>query len=470
MSKCGLVWFRNDLRTSDNPALSAALETCDHVQAIYIIETDANLRPIGGAALAWLKESLQLLGKDLAQLGVELEVLIGESAQTFAQYTQEHSLKAVFWNRRYGPAERDHDTAIKKDLSGRGIEVTSFNACLLMEPWAIKTKSGTPFSVFTPFWKNMRDQNIPFPLDVPEGHKARKAKNLGLEPHPDWAVPMLENWTIGETAAQDRLNGFLEQDLADYQSRRDVPAHAGTSVLSPHLRFGEIGPRQIWHAVQHLVEADHTLGAAGQKFLSELAWRDFAYHLLYHRDDIAKKPMQERFADVEWRSAPKSLEAWRKGQTGIPIVDAGMRQLWATGWMHNRVRMLTASLLSKNLLIDWREGESWFWDTLVDADPGNNPASWQWVAGCGADAAPYFRIFNPVTQGQKFDPDGTYVRRWVPELEKLDSKYIHSPWEASDDLLERAKVKLGGNYPKPILDLKASRERALEALATRTTA
>jgi len=470
MSHSGLVWFRDDLRTSDNPALWAALEKCDDVRAIYIIEADANLRPMGGAALAWLKESLKLLSKDLARLGVALDVFNGESAEAVAAYTQEHSVEAVFWNRRYGPAERDHDAAIKKSLSGLGVAVSSFNASLLMEPWEIKTKSGTSFSVFTPFWKNLRGQNIAFPINPRKGHGRIKAEDIELEPHPDWADKLLGNWKIGETAAHDKLAGFLEQGLRTYQKKRDLPSEDGTSGLSPHLRFGEIGPRQIWHAVQHLIEAKHSLADEGHKFLSELAWRDFSYHLLYYRDDIAAKPMQARFSEIEWRNAPKSLEAWQKGQTGIPIIDAGMRQLWATGWMHNRVRMLTASLLSKNLLIDWRKGEAWFWDTLVDADPANNPASWQWVAGCGADAAPYFRIFNPITQGQKFDPDGAYVRRWVPELQKLDAKYIHNPWDARDDVLEKAGINLGKSYPKPIVDLKSSRERALEALGTRTRA
>jgi deoxyribodipyrimidine photo-lyase len=456
MATKGLVWFRADLRLADNPALAAAIKDCETVLALYVLETDTTLRPLGGAVKAWLAESLQLLREDLADCGVALHVLEGESARIIPQFVSEHGVGAVHWNRRYGQAERDHDAAIKDGLKGDKITVESHNGALLVEPWDIATKTGTPYAVFTPYWKALRDKHIEAPLRRPAKTARVKAPAIRIfSVQPAWAKKVLSHWEIGEDAAKRRLQNFLASTLVHYVDGRDVPGKDHTSALSPYLRFGEISPRQIWHATRHAMDREPKLQTAGDKFLSELAWRDFAYHLLYHRQDIARVPMQEKFKDVDWRTDTKALAAWQTGQTGIPIVDAGMRQLWETGWMHNRVRMLVASLLSKNLLIDWRIGEDWFWDTLVDADPGNNPASWQWVAGCGADAAPYFRIFNPVTQGERFDAGGDYVRRWVPELKDVPDKFIHHPWDAPEPPKD---------YPEPMVDLKTSRERALEAL------
>jgi deoxyribodipyrimidine photo-lyase len=464
MASSTLVWLRNDLRIADNPALAAALKHDAPVHAVYVLETDRGLRPLGGAAKVWLHESLAALNGALAERGVRLSYREGESRTVLPEIVRETGAERVYWNRRYDPAGRSHDAALKSALKSDGLAVESFNGSLLIEPWDIATKQGTPYGVFTPFWKALRDKPIPEPIGRIEKHAAIAAPALDLDAPPFWADGIVQRWAIGEKAAKTVLADFLDDLLADYPTDRDLPRKRATSEMSPHLRFGEIGPRQIWFAVRHLIDSKPSMASAGEKFLSEVAWREFSYHLLYHRDDIASHSMQERFDDIEWRADAKALHAWQKGQTGIPIVDAGMRQLWQTGWMHNRVRMLTASLLTKNLLIDWRTGENWFWDTLVDADPANNPASWQWVAGSGADAAPYFRIFNPVTQGEKFDPGGDYVREWVPELKGMPDKWVHKPWLADAATLDKAGLKLGVTYPEPIVDLKSSRERALDTL------
>tara|TARA_R110002051_G_scaffold175795_7_gene245969 strand:- start:15795 stop:17159 length:1365 start_codon:yes stop_codon:yes gene_type:complete len=452
------------LRIADNPALAAALKHDAPVHAVYVLETDRGLRPLGGAAKVWLHESLAALNGALAERGVRLSYREGESRTVLPEIVRETGAERVYWNRRYDPAGRSHDAALKSALKSDGRAVESFNGSLLIEPWDIATKQGTPYGVFTPFWKALKDKPTPEPIGRIEKHAAIAAPALDLDAPPFWADGIVQRWAIGEKAAKTVLADFLDDLLADYPTDRDLPRKRATSEMSPHLRFGEIGPRQIWFAVRHLIDSKPSMASAGEKFLSEVAWREFSYHLLYHRDDIASHSMQERFDEIEWRADAKALHAWQKGQTGIPIVDAGMRQLWQTGWMHNRVRMLTASLLTKNLLIDWRTGENWFWDTLVDADPANNPASWQWVAGSGADAAPYFRIFNPVTQGEKFDPGGDYVREWVPELKGMPDKWVHKPWLADAATLDKAGLKLGVTYPEPIVDLKSSRERALDTL------
>eukprot|EP00873_Tetraselmis_striata_P020755 jgi/Tetstr1/441019/TSEL_029287.t1 len=464
MASSTLVWLRNDLRIADNPALAAALKNEEPIHAVYVLETDRALRPLGGAAKVWLHESLKALNDALAERGVRLSYREGQSKRVIPEMIREVKAERVYWNRRYDPAGRAHDASLKGSLKADGIAVESFNAALLVEPWDIATKQGTPYGVFTPFWKALRDKLIADPIGRVERHSEIKPPALDFGKPPFWANGILERWAVGEEAAKRVLSGFLDDLLADYPNDRDLPRKRATSEMSPHLRFGEIGPRQIWFAVRHLIASNPSMANAGDKFLSELAWREFSYHLLYHRADIARHSMQERFDEVEWRSDAKALHAWQKGQTGIPIVDAGMRQLWRTGWMHNRVRMLTASLLTKNLLTDWRKGEQWFWDTLVDADPANNPASWQWVAGSGADAAPYFRIFNPITQGEKFDSRGDYVREWVPELRNLPDKWVHKPWMADVETLDKAELKLGTTYPMPIVDLSTSRERALETL------
>jgi deoxyribodipyrimidine photo-lyase len=460
-----LVWLRNDLRVADNPALSAACRDHDRVVALYIHETDEGLRPVGAAARWWLHRSLTGLGESLAELGVDLQVRTGTAHAVLSEVAAATDSIAVHWNRRYGPAERKLDAALKPALRANGNDVQSHPGNVLVEPWLIQTGQGKPYSVFTPFWKTVRDMDISKPLATPKPGVAgaHHGRVDGDYRAPRWSKKFEQYCSVGELAASERLTEFLDEKVADYPEGRDFPARDVTSRLSPHLRFGEISARQIWHAAQALAHAHPDKAGAVDKFLSELAWRDFSYHQLFHRHHIATEPMQAKFSGLTWRHAPEQLEAWKEGRTGIPIVDAGMRELWETGYMHNRVRMLVASFLTKNLLIDWREGERWFWDCLVDADEANNPASWQWVAGSGLDAAPYFRIFNPVTQGERFDGEGDYVRQWVPELARLPAKHIHAPFEAPDEVLEHAGIVLGKTYPQPIADLKATRQRALDA-------
>ena len=465
MADASLVWFRDDLRTADHPALAAAMARQGPVHAVYIEETDDALRPLGGAARWWLHHSLKALAGDLAELGVQLEVRRGKAEDALFAALETHGADAVFWNRRYALAARAIDASIKARAERAGLVVKSFAANVLIEPFDIETGAGKPYAVYTPFWRALKGRDIPHPLPVPEAREEEPApRNVDAAyAEPAWAEKLGEHCTIGEAAAREKLADFLDDRIGAYPDGRDIPSRPATSGLSPHLRFGEISPRQIWHAASALAHRSPDKASAIDKFLAELAWRDFNIHQLYHRDDIATVPMREKFRALEWRAAPDALQAWQRGRTGIPIVDAGMRELWATGTMHNRVRMLVASLLTKNLLIDWREGEAWFWDTLVDADEANNPGNWQWVAGIGLDAAPYFRIFNPVTQGERYDPDGTYVRRWVPELAALPDKWVHRPAEAPAEVLAAVDVGIGDTYPAPIVDLKVSRKRALEA-------
>lgn len=460
-----LVWLRNDLRVSDNPALLAACQSGDRVVALFVHETDENTRAPGAAARWWLHESLCSLAQSLDDIGVELRVESGLAGSVVDKLCHEIGAEAVHWNRRYAPGQRDIDAGIKSSLRGAGISVSSHAGNVLLEPWEIETGQGKPYSVFTPFWKALKERDIAPPLKRPQLHdkgRSRSETDNGYR-KPRWAEKLSAHWTIGEAAAQDTLEEFLKHHVHDYPGGRDFPARDATSRLSPHLRFGEISARQIWHSAKAFAHAHPDQSAAVDKFLSELTWRDFSYHQLFHRDDIASVPMQEKYRDLKWRHAPAQLKAWQAGQTGIPIIDAGMRELWETGYMHNRVRMLVASFLTKNLLIDWRQGENWFWECLVDADDANNPASWQWVAGSGLDAAPYFRIFNPVTQGQRFDPNGDYVRNWVPEVAQLPDKFIHDPSGAPDEVLMQAGIQLGQEYPRALVDLKETRRRALDA-------
>lgn len=465
MASTALVWLRNDLRIADNPALIAGLKH-GQVVALHLEATDATLRRRGGASRWWLNRSLQTLAADLAAIGVRLVTAEGESEEVVFEAVRKHGADALFWNRRYGPAEREIDAAIKLRGRNEGLTVESFPGSVLVEPFDIATGSGGPYSVFTPFWKALRARDIPLPLAIPGNSAAIEASLVDTGYSlPNWAAKLAEHWQPGERAALDRLNEFLLRQIAGYAEQRDFPGYNVTSRLSPHLAFGEISPRQIWHSAQLLAHSRPDAAAAIDKFLSELAWRDFNYNQYFHRTDIANVPMQERFLRLAWRDEPASLSAWKRGQTGFPIVDAGMRELWATGTMHNRVRMLVASLLCKNLLADWRLGEQWFWDTLVDADPASNPGNWQWVAGSGLDASPFFRIFNPVVQGERFDADGAYVRRWVPELASLPDEWLHQPFAAPPNVLRKADVELGFTYPLPIVDLKASRQQALDALS-----
>lgn len=475
-----LCWFRDDLRLADNPALGAAAAH-GPVLCLYILDDAPARRTIGGAARWWLARSLKSLSAALEDRGGKLTVMRGDPAEILPRLVAESGAGLVTWNRRYEAATIALDGALKKQLTQDGVEVSSFNAALLNEPWQVTTQTGSPMKVFTPYWRAARALGEPAaPLPAPEKIVAatlppgfRKevltVDDLALEPTaPDWAGGLREAWEPGEAGAKAQLVSFLDDRLQGYGEGRDRPDKLSTSRLSPHLRFGEIGPRQIWHALRGAQEAGELSAGASdaEKFLSEIGWREFSYHLLFHNPELATQNYNRRFDAFPWREDAAALSAWQKGLTGYPIVDAGMRQLWNTGWMHNRVRMIVASFLIKHLLQDWRAGEAWFWDTLVDADAANNAASWQWVAGSGADASPYFRIFNPVTQGEKFDPRGAYVRRFVPELAGLDDKFIHQPWRAPRGELSRAGIRLGADYPEPIVDLGFGRERALAGLAS----
>ncbi len=454
-----IVWFRRDLRIQDNPALFEAAKTGAPVLPLYIDETDRE-RGEGAASRLWLHYSLSSLKSDMGGLTVQQ----GKAKTIIETLAKTSGAQAVFWNRRYG-RDREIDAAIKTSLTGQGVEVRSFNGNLLSEPWEIKSKTGKSYyKVFSPYWRAVLAQvQIPGPLPAPKLKLYEPAEDLEisdldlLPKTPDWGAKMLSGWQIGEAGAKAALTDFLDGPAADYKADRDrADKPEGTSKLSPHLAFGEISPRQIWHATK-------ARDVDGGKFLSEVGWREFSYCLLYHNQDLRTRNFKPAFDGFPWSKNEAFLTAWQKGQTGYPFVDAGMRELWQTGYMHNRVRMVAASFLIKHLMIDWREGESWFWDTLFDADPANNAASWQWVAGSGADAAPYFRIFNPFGQGEKFDPNGDYVRKWAPELKRLPNKFIHRPWEAPEPVLKEANVRLGETYPRPIVDHKQAREAALSA-------
>lgn len=432
------------------------------------------MRPLGGATLWWLDKSLRALGEAIRARGGQLVLRRGEPAGTLNDVIAETGAGAVFWNRRYSAGAREIDSTIKSDLRARGIAAESYNGSLLTEPWTFETSSGGPYKVFTPYWKTVRaNYSAPADLGCP-GDLAGPAidsdalDNWGLHPSsPDWSTGFEAPWSPGEAGAEQRLTAFLDGPINRYKQDRNLPAREdGTSGLSPHLRWGEIGPAQIWRAVRAGMESGDIRDTPGWKFLSELVWREFSYVLLYHNPKLDTHNYNRDFAHMPWRDSAADLQAWQRGETGYPFVDAGLRQLWHTGWMHNRVRMVVASFLTKHLLIPWQKGEDWFWDTLVDADPASNSASWQWVAGSGADAAPYFRVFNPISQGEKFDPDGAYVRRWCPELADMPDKHIHAPWRADRETLEKAGVKLGETYCEPIIEHMRGRQRALDAYDT----
>ncbi len=471
-----IVWFREDLRLADNPALNAAAATGRPVLGVFILDEESDgIRRLGGASRWWLHHSLAALRDDLAALGSALILLRGSSGDVLRRLAGDCGATAVHWNRRYAPAGIALDTNIKADLTAAGLEAVSHPGNLLAEPWTVATADGAPYRVFTPFWKaaraqSWRDTPLPAPDTLQPFGRAPTSDRLedwGLLPRsPDWAAEFPEHWTPGETGARQRLTAFLETGLSGYASKRDRPDLIHTSRLSPHLRFGEISPVTIAAAVAHARDSGKATQRDADKFLAEIGWREFSYHLLYHVPTLPTQNLQPRFDAFPWVENPQALAAWQRGMTGYPLVDAGMRELWRTGTMHNRVRMVVASFLIKNLLIHWREGEAWFWDTLLDADHANNAASWQWVAGCGADAAPFFRIFNPVLQGEKHDPDGAYVRRFVPELANLPAKFIHRPWEAPSQVLADAGVTLGATYPQRIVDHAEARNRALAAFET----
>ncbi|WP_113155496.1 deoxyribodipyrimidine photo-lyase [Nitratireductor sp. OM-1] len=465
-----LVLFRHDLRLSDNLALCAAANAGRPVAAAFILDEESEgARPLGGARRWWLHHSLTALSKDLKTLGVKLILRCGPMAKTVSALADETGAATVYWNRRYDPPGIAADTQMKSALQEAGIEAESFAGHLLHEPWRIKTGSGGPYRVFTPFWRALVEHVHPrAPADRPGSLKPFGGDVTGdaledwqlLPTTPDWAGGLRETWTPGEAGARARLIAFLDGGGDGYKTRRDRMGDDGTSGLSAHLAHGEITPFQIWQAL------DGTEELAGEDMLTfrkEVGWREFCWHLLFHNPDLATKNFNSDFDAFPWHRDDRALADWQRGQTGYPVVDAAMRQLWQTGWMHNRARMIVASFLVKHLGLHWRTGEEWFWDTLVDADPASNPANWQWVAGSGADAAPFFRIFNPVLQGEKFDPQGRYVRAFVPEIENLSDKHLHQPWKAPVEALRKAGVSLGETYPRPMVDHKAARESALSA-------
>jgi deoxyribodipyrimidine photo-lyase len=453
-----LVWFRQDLRLADNPALDAAVKRGEPVIPLYLWspEDDGDWPP-GAASRWWLHQSLQALDEALRERGSQLVLAHGRATDVLPKLAAQTGATALYWNRRYEPAAIECSAAIKKLFASRGIETASFNGALLVEPWDMLNLSGKPYRVYTPYMRRMvHDLDPAAPLRAPSKLKSpskwpqsASLASLDLMPGIEWYGGFAKRWQPGEDGANTRLKRFLTHKLAKYKQERDHPAIDATSGLSPHLHFGEIGPRQIWHA----------LGAKGRAstFLHELIWREFAYHLLYHFPATITKPMNAEFAHFPWKKNARHLNAWQRGQTGIPMVDAGMRELWATGFMHNRVRMIVGSFLVKNLLQPWQDGSRWFWDTLVDADLANNTLNWQWVAGSGADAAPYFRIFNPVTQGERYDAEGEYVRRWVPEIAGFGNHAIHGPWQKS-----KRNPQPGA---APIVDLASTCEAALDAYA-----
>ncbi len=462
-----IVWFRQDLRLKDNPALISAHEMGKPILPVYILDDENSGEwKMGATSRWWLYESLIILNNSLEG---KLCLVKGCAQEILVNIVKNTGADVVYWNRCYEPWRIARDTEIKETLRSAGIEAKSFNGSLLFEPHATLKKDGTPYKVFTPFYKKgclSRGIEPRIPEPKPTNltfyeHTLSSLEDLGLSPNIPWHKQISDYWMPGEGGAQKRLSEFLQNGLKGYKEGRDHPARENVSQLSPHLHFGEISPNQVWYEAK-LKMTIECWEVDGENFLSELAWREFSNNLLFYFPDIPRKNLQKKFDRFPWHRDDEALQRWQKGQTGYPIVDAGMRELWQTGYMHNRVRMIVGSFLVKNLMLHWHHGEDWFWDTLVDADLANNSVSWQWIAGCGADAAPYFRIFNPVTQGQKFDPDGIYVRRYIPEIAKLPNKYLHSPWEADNDILTDANVKLGKVYPEPIVDLKSSRERALQ--------
>lgn len=467
-----ILWFRRDLRLHDNPALNHAAETGCPVIPVYILDDTGQGRSRGAASLWWLDKSLRALADSLAERDATLILRRGDSEAELRTLIDETGADAVFMNRLFEPDAFARDADIAHALKAEGVDGKGYNGTLMCRPGAVLNGSGRPYKVFTPFLKALlATAEPPAPTTGPRDLSGAPKIDTddidawALHPtRPDWSGGF--DWTPGETGATAALSAFLAHGLSDYGKGRDIPALPATSRLSPHLHWGEISP---WRAIAAASEAagdGHVPRAVAAKFVAEIGWREFSAHLLHHFPTMLTHAFRPEYEAFPWRDDDVGFTAWTRGRTGYPVVDAGMRQLWATGWMHNRVRMIVASFLIKHLLIDWRRGEAWFWDTLVDADRASNVQNWQWVAGSGADASPYFRIFNPITQGGKFDADGRYVRKWVPELAKLPDRWLHSPWTASPDILRDAGVRLGHDYPRPIVDHAEARQRALDALKT----
>lgn len=467
-----LYWIRNDLRLSDNPALTAAVASGMPVYPVFIWSPDeAGAWLQGGASRAWLGQSLASLEVAYAEKGSRLLVATGDAEEVLVGLCRELGVTTVYASHQYTPAGERQARYVREGLSHVGADLLLYPGNFLHAPADVETQTGGPYQVFTPYYKRCLKEPAPAaPLPVPTTilvpetwPELDDVASLALDPDHPWGQKILSHWVVGEGGAQAALASFLKSDAGHYDEGRDLPADDSTSTLSPYLHFGELSPRQVWHAVQGRASGDTTKAASYEGFLRQLYWREFAHHLLHHFPHTPNEPLKEMFTRFPWVEDRDALKRWQRGQTGYPLVDAGMRQLWETGWMHNRVRMVAASFLVKDLRIDWREGAAWFWDTLVDADLANNTLGWQWVAGCGADAAPYFRVFNPISQGQKFDPHGEYVLRWVPELADVPSKYIYCPWEMPSSALAACGVQLGEDYPHPMVDHGEARKAALAA-------
>lgn len=458
-----IVWLREDLRLRDNPALHFAAQAGEVVPVFFYPPG------LGAASYWWLYHSLSKFKEALSEFSVPLILKTGDPAKILPKLASQIDANTVVWNRVYSPEGMVLGAQVKQKLESKSIGSKSFNAQLLIEPGQIFNKQGTPFKVFTPFWRHCLSLLDPCPvLDVPNFSACSseiESESLDewdlLPMDPDWSIGIAERWNPGEDGAQENWERFLSNRVNRYKNGRDIPSEENTSMLSPYLAFGEISPRQIWFDTHEAIATGSANAENGNKFLSEIGWREFSRYLLVHYPHLISEPFNSRFEQFPWQSNAGHLKAWQTGQTGYPIVDAGMRELWHTGYMHNRVRMIVASFLTKHLLTHWQAGMDWFWDTLVDADIGNNTASWQWAAGCGADAAPYFRIFNPILQGDKFDPDGEYIKKWVPELKDIPKRFINKPWTADPMTLQLANVCLGEDYPLPIVDHKEAREAAL---------
>lgn len=476
--KVALIWFRQDLRFNDNPALIAAIEAGYLPIGIFIKHSkDPNTPSPGEASDWWLHQSLNKLRLNLEKHNISLILDRGPYLETLGRWITKQKAEALFFNRCYEPNATISDTKIKEHFQKNGFKVQSFNSALLFEPWEIQSKQQTPYQVFTPFWKNcleigLNDNVLLFPPKYQAPQLEQKSDGLSLDslslmPTLNWWQNIASHWQPGEDAAAQVLNAFAAKAINSYQDNRNCPSIEGTSSLSPYLHFGEISPRQILNLLKKHHDKTKTQNKESRNtFIKELGWREFAYHLLYHFPNSPLEPLRPKFKKFPWLQNPAHLLHWQKGETGYPLIDAGMRQLWQIGWMHNRVRMAVASFLVKDLLISWQDGASWFLNTLVDADLANNTLGWQWAGGCGADAAPYFRIFNPVLQSQKFDPHGDYIKLYIPELSKLPTAWLHKPWLAPPDVLKKAGVSLGKTYPLPIVDHTVARKRALAALAT----
>ncbi|MEM1143050.1 MAG: deoxyribodipyrimidine photo-lyase [Pseudomonadota bacterium] len=468
-----IVWFRQDLRLSDHPALQAAARDGERCIPVYIHDDGAaGTWAPGGASRWWLHHSLEKLDQQLRELGGHMVFRNGATADLLRELCEETGATAIYCSRRYEPWAAQQEQDLHALLADHDLTLRRYPGSLLHEPGSVLTQGGDPFKVFTPFWRACQRNTVAKPLPVPElslttDIQSDSLESWGLLPQkPNWAQHWPEYWSPGEEGGRARLEEFLDESVGQYAAERDLPAVKGTSRLSPHIHFGELSPRMIWDRCEQYTAGAISDSESISKFQAELGWREFSYHLLHFFPTIPEASFKDNFEEFPWIHDEGRIHAWQRGQTGYPIVDAGMRELWSTGHMHNRVRMVVASFLCKHLLTHWRVGEDWFWDTLVDADLASNGCSWQWVAGSGADAAPYFRIFNPVTQGEKFDKQGEYVRHWVPEIAGLPDKFLHKPWETPPMILEEAGISLGDDYPHPLVDHKQARQSALDAYET----